>query len=138
MAVSATVYRDINEEARGAEAAISTAQRWKEFREDREMVRAFKLYTGADHASHVLEGTIHENDPTDVIAIQGKVCGRYRPGRPTRRRKNLSPAQPSHGPTFSRTRTWSRSERVGSRPRYRETGVTPEGETRCRVVLINS
>ena len=33
-------------------------------------IRAFKLYTGPDHASHVLEGTIHENDRTDVSAIR--------------------------------------------------------------------
>ena len=33
------------------------------------MVRAFKLYTGSDGASHVLEGTIDEKDRTDVVAI---------------------------------------------------------------------
>jgi quercetin dioxygenase-like cupin family protein len=33
------------------------------------MLRAFKLYTGKDNASHVLEGTINEKDRTDVIAI---------------------------------------------------------------------
>jgi len=33
------------------------------------MLRAFKLYTGPDHASHVLEGTIDEKDRTDVVAI---------------------------------------------------------------------
>jgi quercetin dioxygenase-like cupin family protein len=32
-------------------------------------IRAFKLYTGPDHASHVLQGTIDEKDRTDVIAI---------------------------------------------------------------------
>lgn len=32
-------------------------------------IRAFKLYTGPDHASHVLEGTIDESDRTEVIAI---------------------------------------------------------------------
>ena len=32
-------------------------------------IRAFKLYTGPDHASHALEGTIDEKDRTDVIAI---------------------------------------------------------------------
>ena len=32
------------------------------------MVRAFKLYTGPDNASHVLEGTIDEKDRTDVVA----------------------------------------------------------------------
>jgi quercetin dioxygenase-like cupin family protein len=35
-------------------------------------IRAFKLYTGADHASHALEGTIDERDRTDVIAIHFK------------------------------------------------------------------
>jgi quercetin dioxygenase-like cupin family protein len=39
------------------------------FRGDRKMLRAFKLYTGPDHASHVLEGTIDEKDRTDVVAI---------------------------------------------------------------------
>jgi quercetin dioxygenase-like cupin family protein len=32
-------------------------------------IRAFKLYTGSDHSSHVLEGTIDERDRTDVVAI---------------------------------------------------------------------
>jgi quercetin dioxygenase-like cupin family protein len=32
-------------------------------------IRAFKLYTGPDHASHALQGTIDEKDRTDVIAI---------------------------------------------------------------------
>jgi hypothetical protein len=36
------------------------------------MLRAFKLYTGPDNASHVLEGTIDENDRTDVVAIHFK------------------------------------------------------------------
>ena len=36
------------------------------------MVRAFKLYTGADNASHVLEGTIDEKARTDVIAVHFK------------------------------------------------------------------
>jgi len=36
------------------------------------MVRAFKLYTGADKASHVLEGTIDLEGRTDVIAIHFK------------------------------------------------------------------
>jgi hypothetical protein len=36
------------------------------------MMRAFKLYTGADNASHVLEGTIDEKDRTDVVAIHFK------------------------------------------------------------------
>jgi quercetin dioxygenase-like cupin family protein len=35
-------------------------------------IRAFKLYTGADHASHALGGTIDEKDRTDVIAIHFK------------------------------------------------------------------
>jgi quercetin dioxygenase-like cupin family protein len=37
-----------------------------------EGIRAFKLYTGPDHASHVLEGTIDQTDRTDVIAIHFK------------------------------------------------------------------
>ena len=36
------------------------------------MMRAFKLYTGHDNASHVLEGTIDEKDRTDVVAIHFK------------------------------------------------------------------
>jgi hypothetical protein len=36
------------------------------------MVRAFKLYTGADKASRVLEGSIDEKDRTDVVAIRFK------------------------------------------------------------------
>jgi len=36
------------------------------------MLHAFKLYTGADNASHVEEGTVAENDPTDVVAIHFK------------------------------------------------------------------
>jgi len=32
-------------------------------------IRAFKLYTGPDHASHALEGTIDEEARTDAIAI---------------------------------------------------------------------
>jgi quercetin dioxygenase-like cupin family protein len=35
-------------------------------------IRAFKLYTGRDNASHVLEGTIDETARTDVIAIHFK------------------------------------------------------------------
>ncbi|MGO9933105.1 MAG: cupin domain-containing protein [Steroidobacteraceae bacterium] len=35
-------------------------------------IRAFKLYTGPDHASHVLEGTIDGKVPTDVIALHFK------------------------------------------------------------------
>jgi quercetin dioxygenase-like cupin family protein len=35
-------------------------------------IRAFKLYTGPDHASHALVGTIDEKDRTDVIAIHFK------------------------------------------------------------------
>ena len=35
-------------------------------------IRAFKLYTGSDKASHVLEGTIDEKARTDVIAIHFK------------------------------------------------------------------
>ena len=35
-------------------------------------IRAFKLYTGPDHTSHVREGTIDEKVRTDVIAIHFK------------------------------------------------------------------
>ena len=35
-------------------------------------IRAFKLYTGRDNASHVLEGTVDEKARTDVIAIHFK------------------------------------------------------------------
>ncbi|MGO9993076.1 MAG: hypothetical protein ACLPTF_11270 [Steroidobacteraceae bacterium] len=35
-------------------------------------IRAFKLYTGPDHASHALEGTIDEQNRTDVVAIHFK------------------------------------------------------------------
>jgi quercetin dioxygenase-like cupin family protein len=35
-------------------------------------IRAFKLYTGPDRTSHVLEGTVDEKDRTDVIAIHFK------------------------------------------------------------------
>ena len=33
------------------------------------MLHAFKLYTGPDNDSHVLEGTIKEHERTDVVAI---------------------------------------------------------------------
>ena len=35
-------------------------------------IRAFRLYTGPDNASHVLEGTVDEKARTDVIAIHFK------------------------------------------------------------------
>jgi quercetin dioxygenase-like cupin family protein len=35
-------------------------------------IRAFKLYTGSDHASHVLEGTVDQRIHTDVVAIDFK------------------------------------------------------------------
>jgi quercetin dioxygenase-like cupin family protein len=35
-------------------------------------IRAFKLYTGRDNESHVLEGTVAEKDRTDVVAIHFK------------------------------------------------------------------
>jgi quercetin dioxygenase-like cupin family protein len=35
-------------------------------------IRAFKLYTGPDQASHALEGTIDEKARTDVVAIHFK------------------------------------------------------------------
>ncbi len=36
------------------------------------MLHAFKLYTGPDKASHVVEGTVAENDRTDVVAVDFK------------------------------------------------------------------
>ncbi len=36
------------------------------------MLHAFKLYTGSDNASHVVEGMVAENDPTDVVSIHFK------------------------------------------------------------------
>jgi len=36
------------------------------------MLHAFKLYTGPDNASHVLEGTIKESERTDAVAIHFK------------------------------------------------------------------
>jgi quercetin dioxygenase-like cupin family protein len=36
------------------------------------MLHAFKLYAGPDNASHVLEGSVAENDRTDVVAIHFK------------------------------------------------------------------
>lgn len=36
------------------------------------MLHAFKLYTGPDNGSHVLEGTIDETKRTDVVAIHFK------------------------------------------------------------------
>jgi quercetin dioxygenase-like cupin family protein len=36
------------------------------------MLHAFKLYTGPDNASHVIEGSVAENDRTDVVAIHLK------------------------------------------------------------------
>ena len=36
------------------------------------MLHAFKLFTGPDNASHVVEGTVAENERTDVVAIHFK------------------------------------------------------------------
>ncbi|HEX4022767.1 MAG TPA: cupin domain-containing protein [Acidobacteriaceae bacterium] len=36
------------------------------------MLHAFKLYTGPDNASHVLEGTVPQDERTDVVAIHFK------------------------------------------------------------------
>ena len=36
------------------------------------MLHAFKLYTGPDKASHVLEGAITESERTEVVAIHFK------------------------------------------------------------------
>jgi quercetin dioxygenase-like cupin family protein len=34
------------------------------------MVHAFRLYTGPDHASHVMEGTVALDERADVVAIR--------------------------------------------------------------------
>ncbi len=36
------------------------------------MLHAFKLYTGTDGASHVMEGTVAHNAGTEVVSIQFK------------------------------------------------------------------
>jgi quercetin dioxygenase-like cupin family protein len=36
------------------------------------VLHAFKLFTGPDNASHVLEGTVAQNDPSDVVSIHFK------------------------------------------------------------------
>ena len=36
------------------------------------MLHAFKLYTGPDHASHVLEGAVDQDHNTEVVAVQFK------------------------------------------------------------------
>ena len=36
------------------------------------MVHAFKLYSGPDNASHVMEGTVAVDDRTDVVAVHFK------------------------------------------------------------------
>lgn len=36
------------------------------------MVRAFKLYTGSDKASHVIEGTLALDERADVVAVHFK------------------------------------------------------------------
>jgi quercetin dioxygenase-like cupin family protein len=36
------------------------------------MLHAFKLYTGADDRSHVLEGSVEEGDHTEVFAVSFK------------------------------------------------------------------
>ena len=33
------------------------------------MLRAFKLYTGSDNVSHVAEGSVALDDPSDVVSI---------------------------------------------------------------------
>jgi hypothetical protein len=48
---------------------------WHRWRDDRANtsvnagIHAFKLYTGPDSRSHVLEGTIDQMDRTDVVAL---------------------------------------------------------------------
>jgi len=36
------------------------------------LLHAFKLYTGPDNASHIVEGTVAPNDPSDVVSIHFK------------------------------------------------------------------
>src|ERR1700730_11340589 len=36
------------------------------------MLHAFKLYTGSDNASHVIKGTVAQNNRSDVVAIHFK------------------------------------------------------------------
>jgi len=42
------------------------------------MLHAFKLFTGPDNASHVVEGAVAENDRTDVVAIHFKETPAHR------------------------------------------------------------
>ena len=41
------------------------------------MVHAFKLYTGPDNASHVIEGTLSEKDTADALTIHFKETPAY-------------------------------------------------------------
>ena len=41
------------------------------------MLHAFKLYTGPDNASHVVEGMVAENETTDVVSIHFKETPPY-------------------------------------------------------------
>jgi quercetin dioxygenase-like cupin family protein len=59
--VAANVYASAEAAVGGATASTTGAG-----------IRAFKLYTGSDKASHVLEGTVDEKARTDVIAIHFK------------------------------------------------------------------
>jgi hypothetical protein len=72
------------------------------------MLYAFKLYTGADNASHVAEGTVAENDRTDVVAIHFKETPPQ--GRPTRAALTLTPR---HATTQRCRRSYDR--RCGSK-----------------------
>jgi quercetin dioxygenase-like cupin family protein len=36
------------------------------------VLHAFKLYSGSDNASHVVEGTVAQNDPSEVVSIYFK------------------------------------------------------------------
>jgi quercetin dioxygenase-like cupin family protein len=67
MAISFSVFR-----GKVASSASDVSKCSVDKRRLKKMVRAFKLYTGADKASHVLEGTIDEKDRTDVVAIHFK------------------------------------------------------------------
>jgi hypothetical protein len=51
----------------GESSGYSSDHQHKQF--DGARIRAFRLFTGPDKASHLLEGTINQSDRTDVIAI---------------------------------------------------------------------
>ena len=61
VAVTAGVYTSMDPRAATSTEGTSTSVA--------DGIRAFKLYTGSDHASHVKEGTVDQRIRTDVIAI---------------------------------------------------------------------